>query len=117
MPGALAAALVTVAALHVLNPDALIARTNIERAAVTELDARYLAGLSGDAVPVLLAHLSELPQETRCTVARRVLHRFDAASPPLRAWSWSAARAGHAVHRHRAELAELTERCVAVARR
>lgn len=117
MPGALAAALVTVAALHVLNPDALIARTNIERAAVTELDARYLAGLSGDAVPVLLAHLSELPQETRCTVARRVLHRFDAASPPRRAWSWSAARAGHAVHRHRAELAELTERCVAVARR
>ena len=44
-----------VLAVNAVNPDAVIARTNIERARHgEELDAYYLNTLSADAVPVLV---------------------------------------------------------------
>jgi hypothetical protein len=97
--GTLCATLLTVAVLHAANPDAIIARTNIARAATAAVtdprfDVAYATSLSADAVPVLLAALPTLPADTRCTVARRLLHRW----PPeertaLRSWSWSSDRA------------------------
>jgi two-component system, OmpR family, sensor histidine kinase BaeS len=47
-----------VLAVNAVNPDAVIARTNIERARYREeLDAYYLTTLSADAVPMLVEAL------------------------------------------------------------
>jgi hypothetical protein len=63
--GALIASLALVVALDLINPDALIARTNLARAAAgvgQPLDAGYLAQtLSADAVPAVLAGLAAIP--------------------------------------------------------
>jgi hypothetical protein len=55
--GAVISGLVTVIVLHAINPDALIVRTNIAKNRA--LDVKYLASLSADADPELVAaHLS-----------------------------------------------------------
>jgi hypothetical protein len=101
--GAVLAAFATVAVLHVVNPDAIIARTNIARAhhdpaALARFDASYVASLSADAVPVLLATMPALPADAQRDIARRLLERWPpAAQVPLRTWSWSAAQAARAV--------------------
>jgi hypothetical protein len=75
--GAIVAGLACIAALHVLNPHALIARVNIDRAAAgAEIDGGYLRTLSADAVPTLLARLEQLPEAERCGVARMLEERW-----------------------------------------
>ncbi|EPX58785.1 hypothetical protein D187_003500 [Cystobacter fuscus DSM 2262] len=61
--GAFAGALVGLAALNVLNPDAFIARANLARSTEgTSWDASYLAwSLSEDAAPEMAAHLAQVP--------------------------------------------------------
>ncbi len=56
--GAIATGMMAVLALHAINPDALIAKTNIARAkaGLRVLDARYVAHLSDDAAPAILAN-------------------------------------------------------------
>lgn len=123
--GALAAGLSTVALLFVINPDAIVARTNVARMASTDVsadapadasadapedasarfDVAYATSLSADAVPVLIDALSALPADVQCPLARHLLRRW----PPdrersLRSWSWSAARASDAVREHEARL-------------
>jgi hypothetical protein len=101
--GAVLAAFTTVAVLYAVNPDAIIARTNVARAqsdvgTATSFDASYVASLSADAVPVLLAALPSLPPPAQCAIARKLLQRWPPHTrPPLRQWSWSAARAQRAV--------------------
>ncbi len=59
--GALVAGFTAVLAINAINPDALIARTNIERADHgRKLDVSYLATLSADAAPVLIESLPEI---------------------------------------------------------
>jgi Domain of unknown function (DUF4173) len=59
--GALTAGFLVLAALNLVNPDGLIARTNINRAVHGRpFDAAYAAQLSADAVPTLLAGMQEL---------------------------------------------------------
>jgi len=53
--GAIAAGLIVVITLHVINPDAVIVRTNLANAHA--LDRKYLLTLSDDAVPALAAAL------------------------------------------------------------
>jgi len=107
--GTLASGLATVALLFVINPDAVIARTNVARMASTDAQARfdvaYATSLSADAVPVLIDALPALPPELRCPLARHMLRRW----PPdressIRSWSWSAAQASDAVREHEARL-------------
>jgi hypothetical protein len=113
--GAVLAAFTTVAVLHAVNPDAIIARTNVARAqsdvgAVTSFDASYVASLSADAVPVLLEALPALPPTAQCAIARRLLRRWPPDQRlPLRAWNWSAARAQRAVGEQAGFLAGLCE--------
>ena len=60
------------------------------------MDARYLASLSADAVPTLMAALPDLPPEPRCVLARGLLKRWGpetAAEADWRSWNWSVARA------------------------
>jgi hypothetical protein len=93
--GAIAGGLACIAALHVLNPHALIARVNIDRAASgAEYDGRYLGTLSADAVPVLIARLSALPGAERCRVAAMLEDRWSAGRPGgWRTWNLGDARA------------------------
>jgi Domain of unknown function (DUF4173) len=95
MSGAFAVGLVAVAALNVVNPDALIARINLDRHLDErkQLDSSYLAGLSADATPTVLARLDELEPD-----ARRFLRSSLAGdSHGWRTWNWSRARAGNAL--------------------
>lgn len=101
------------AALHAVNPDAVIARTNIARAhagggGVPRFDVVYATSLSADAVPVLLDALPGLPPDARCRSAQRLLERWDpGARAPLRTWNWSESRARRAVSEQQHRLREL----------
>lgn len=67
--GSVIAGLACIAALLALNPHALIARVNLDRAqAGGTQDLGYLETLSADAVPTLLARLDTLPGPERCRV-------------------------------------------------
>jgi Domain of unknown function (DUF4153) len=71
--GALAAGFVATAALNLLNPDAFIARTNLNR---PHVDAGYVASLSDDAVPTLVQLLPRLSPPLRSQLAAALLrHR------------------------------------------
>jgi hypothetical protein len=93
--GALVGGLVCIAALHVLNPHALIARVNLGRAqSGAEYDGKYLGTLSADAVPALIARLPTLPQDERCRVAATLEKRWSGERPGgWRAWNLGDARA------------------------
>lgn len=92
--GAVAAGFATIAALDALSPDALIARTNLQRAETTgKLDAAYLSRLSADAAPTVAAMLPglELAPLARCVLAADLREGRDRAD--WRSWNWSRARA------------------------
>jgi len=93
--GAMVTGFGLVIALQALNPDALIARTNLERArAGRRLDVRYATLLSADAVPAVVAALPDLTPPQRCAVASEVLKRWPPSqSSDWRSWNWSEARA------------------------
>jgi hypothetical protein len=93
--GAIIAGVVCIAALHVMNPHAVIARVNVDRAAAgAETDGAYLGTLSADAVPTLLARLDQLPRAERCRVGRMLDERWSGARPGgWRAWNLSDWRA------------------------
>lgn len=75
--GGIVAGLACIAGLHLLNPHALIARVNIDRAAAgEEYDGGYLRTLSADAVPTLIERLPMLPAAERCRVEARLHERW-----------------------------------------
>lgn len=94
--------------LHLVDPDALVARANLARgvgmtATSSGTDLRYLASLGGDAVPVLVAALTA-PGTTidatfagdHCAASRMLLDRWTGATGerPARSWTqWNLARA------------------------
>jgi hypothetical protein len=107
--GALASGLSTVALLFVINPDAIVARTNVARMASADVSVRfdvaYATSLSADAVPVLLDALPALPTDVHCPLARHLLRRWPPERErPLRNWNWAAARASDTVREHEAQL-------------
>jgi len=103
--GALMQALAVLAGLHVLNPDAFIARTNLNRpVAERPFDATYAASLSADAVPVLIEALPHLPPADQCAVARVFLKRWGDSDTDWRTWNWSRSRARGLVSEHAHEL-------------
>ena len=95
--GALMQCFAVLAGLHVLNPDAFIVKSNLNRpVAERPFDARYAASLGADAVPALLDALPRLSTEDRCVVVTRLLDRWvdgEHAAADWRSWSWSRARA------------------------
>ena len=106
--GALTSGLATVAVLFVINPDAIIARTNVARIASADapkFDVVYATSLSADAAPVLIDALPALPREMQCPLARHLLRRWGPdREQPIRAWNWSAFRARDVVREHQAQL-------------
>ena len=98
--GVVVSALATVAALNVVNPDGLVARTNVGRA---NLDVRYVTSLSADAVPTLVGRLDRIEPSARRVVAQKLLRRWGHGHG-WRTWSLGRAQAERAVRSHRAEL-------------
>jgi hypothetical protein len=94
--GAVLAGFLVLAGLNAVNPDGLIARTNIARATEgARFDAPYLARLSLDAVPTLAAHWQDLSIDDRCVLRRGVMSHAS-ATDDWREWTWSAWRASRA---------------------
>ena len=110
--GALASGLVLVIALHALNPDDLIARTNLARAAsgLRGLDTSYALSLSSDATPALISALNALPAEGPC-IAKRLLDRDARFEADPRTWNTSRAQAHAIVNAHAAELNQWAAIC------
>jgi hypothetical protein len=111
--GALATGFAGLLAVNALNPDALIARTNIARAAQgKDVDVAYLARLSADATPTLVARIGALARDSGTAdgvpeLATALLVRAEGAD--WRAWNASRAGARDAVQAHEEELRRLAE--------
>jgi Domain of unknown function (DUF4153) len=101
--GAVVAGFVATAALNVVNPDALIARSDLDR---SKPDTAYVLGLGADAVPVLLERLPSIrDRDLRRRIAGTLLQRYPGDG--LLDWNASRARAKALVDRHRGELETL----------
>ena len=92
--GALWSAIVVLGALHFVNPDDYIVRTNIRLMQEgRSFDAVYNSNLSNDAVPVLLENLPAMNSEQQCAVIRSLYYRrYDFAfnaKEDFRSWNLS----------------------------
>lgn len=101
--GAMLAGFMTITALNVLNPDAMIVSTNLQRAQEGKrFDAGYLTSLSADAVPGLVVALPSLPEAEHTKVSTALERRW--SRPPSddpRSWNWSRAAADWAMEAER----------------
>jgi Domain of unknown function (DUF4173) len=99
--GALLAGFVAIFAINVMNPDALIASTNIDRMEDGKrFDAYYLTTLSADAVPVLVESLPKIGDThmwTGYTVEQAVVDRWGARRADWRTWNLGRSRARQVV--------------------
>lgn len=96
--GALVAGFAVLFALHAINPDRLIAETNLARAVAGEsLDGPYLSRLSADAVPALVEAVPSLPPIEKQALAAGLLARWAGSSPDWRTWNAARAQARAAV--------------------
>ena len=95
--GALLAGFAAIFAINVMNPDALIASTNIDRMEDGKrFDAYYLTTLSADAVPVLVESLPEIGDASLWkdyTVEQAVVDRWDSRQADWRTWNLGRSRA------------------------
>ena len=138
--GAVISGALTLLALNVMAPDAMVAQFNIERAAhrtgdkQAALDLRYLARLSGDAVGVstraTLASAGSAPNaesdQQRCSASKALLRRWGPASKTAarqrlaaswRFWNAAEASAVRVVGEHSAALLRVQHAtCVRVPR-
>jgi hypothetical protein len=98
VPAAAALGLAVLVALNVANPEAAVVRHNLARAGHgADIDPAYLANLSDDAVPALVARIDTVPPDQRAAVVWTVCSRRDrSASGPL-GWNRSAAAAQDAL--------------------
>jgi hypothetical protein len=91
--GALNGGFAVLAALNAVNPDALIARVNLDRVAEGRpVDVKYLQWLDADATPVLVERLAVVPESERCNLAL-AMRRQVAAERDWRGWNYSVSRA------------------------
>lgn len=75
--GALALAFTVLGGLHLLNPDAVIARQNLVHAQHGfYFDADYATSLSADAVPVLVNGWGTLNRDAQCLAVRKLRERW-----------------------------------------
>ena len=97
--GALGVAWIVVLGLHFLNPDALIVRTNVDRAVQGQsFDPAYISSLSADAVPALLDALPRLDPAQRQPIAEALIWQWGYSDPDWRVWNRARAEAHARVH-------------------
>jgi Domain of unknown function (DUF4173) len=99
--GALLAGFAAIFAINAMNPDALIASTNIERMEEGKrFDAYYLTTLSADAVPVLVESLPEIGDThmwTDYTVEEAIVDRWSPKQTDWRTWNLGRSRARQSI--------------------
>ena len=97
--GALVSGLLVLVALHVINPDALIVRTNLALMKLTgRFDGAYAASLGPEAIPPLVESLPELPEDERRKVTENLQGRAEhLAARDWRSWNWGWSRAADAL--------------------
>jgi hypothetical protein len=99
--GALATGFAAIFAINAMNPDALIASTNIERMQEGKrFDAYYLSTLSADAVPELVEILPEvggMPARQGYSLERAVLFEWSPTPTDWRTWNLGRSMAYRAV--------------------
>jgi hypothetical protein len=107
--GALIQGFAVLGGLHLVNPDALIVRTNLARPpAERPFDGWYAASLSADAVPRLVEALPRLDARAQCTVAAGLLTQRDRLERgDWRSWNFARARARRLLHDQEARLQAL----------
>jgi hypothetical protein len=89
--GALWSAIVILGATNLMNPDAFIARTNVDLLRQgREFDARYNANLSDDAIPTLFAAMPDMTPRDQCRLKLGVINAHFAhldEGDDLRSWN------------------------------
>lgn len=100
--GALVTAFMMVGLLHVINPDALIVRSNMSLAqSGRNFDAAYAASLSADAVPALVEALPATNHYNQCIITTSLLRRYEELGrADRRTWNLSRARARDAIEQN-----------------
>ena len=84
-------------ALNVVNPEAIVVNLNIDHARFThKMDPQYLAELSSDATPTLLANRSLVDQSIGREISRVACAGSHSYSASLAAFNWSDATAATA---------------------
>ncbi len=103
VPGALAGAFAVLLALNVINPDALIAGVNLERArGGVSLDRPYLTSLSADAVPTVLRGAESMSAADQCMALAELEARWGRDSKAGTEWNLSRLAASRALAEVRA---------------
>jgi hypothetical protein len=109
--GALATGYLSIVVLHGMNPDALIARTNLQRAYEGRtFDANYVNSLSEDAVPILVQAMTQsgqpaLGSQDRCQLSAHLLENWsEPGEDDWRTWNWARAGAYRLVQENRQSL-------------
>lgn len=89
--GAIIIGLAMIAALHFVNPDALIARVNFQRAREGKsFDASYTSSLSADALPTVMANLPTVKAEDQKIIQEQIKQRWDYYNfGGWRSWNWA----------------------------
>ena len=91
--GALWSAIVILGATNLMNPEAFIARKNIQLMQQgREFDANYNAGLSDDAVPTIVGAFTEMSQEDQIKAFKQLAWkncRKQKEETDLRSWNYS----------------------------
>jgi hypothetical protein len=98
--GVLATGFAAILLINALNPDALIARVNVDRMeAGKRFDAYYLTGLSADAVPIMIEALPTMDGANRRSVEGHLddFFRRSSGNTDWRTWNLSRSRAQHLV--------------------
>ena len=84
--------------LNLVNPDAVVARVNLQRAGEgAPLDIAYLGSLSADAVPTILGAVQDLPPAEGCLLVESVRSRWGVGPKPDGEWNLSRQSAARAV--------------------
>jgi len=81
-------------ALNIASPEAIVVALNTNHAQIThKIDGAYLAELSSDATPALLASREELDSGLRKQVTDAACAGPRSYSPPVAAFNWADAQA------------------------
>ncbi|HYV99557.1 MAG TPA: DUF4173 domain-containing protein [Gemmatimonadaceae bacterium] len=94
--GSLIAGIVALAALNLMNPKATIAKYNLTHQTGRQIDFTHLAGLGGDAVPILVDNINRVPDTERCRVITEIRHRYVAVRGNWLGWNLARNRAHEA---------------------
>jgi Domain of unknown function (DUF4173) len=108
--GAIGLGFLVVLGLHLLNPDRLIARVNLDRVTSGhEFDSQHASTLSDDALPILIEAMPGMSSSGRC----RVVSRLSDREGDWRSWNLARARAAELADRYAPALAEWQRTCSA----